>query len=106
MTKTANQEKLEAIVNKFEEELKKVDEYVDICEVNVRPAYGLISWSIEWGDWKHQHLCSEWTMEEVLKSMGFKNNQFVFKTNVTEEDGSDCYSAIHSVLILGLGGLI
>ena len=46
-------------------------------------------WCVEisWGDWKHDHWRCDWLMEEVgAKSTG---------VNITEEDGSDCYSAIH-----------
>lgn len=43
--------------------------------------------SINWGDWKHDHAYMDYLM---------KVNGFV-KTNeeITEEDGSDCYSSIH-----------
>ena len=43
---------------------------------------------VEWGDWKHDHAYLDWVMNE---------NGFV-KTNevVTEDDGSDCYSAVHT----------
>lgn len=43
--------------------------------------------NIEWGDWKHEH---GWC-DELMKKMGFTLNN----EEVTEEDGSDCYSAIH-----------
>ena len=42
---------------------------------------------IIWGDWKHAHLRADYLMEQF----GFK----AVSENVTEEDGSDCYSAIH-----------
>jgi hypothetical protein len=45
------------------------------------------------GDWKHDHLRLKWLMEEN----DFKH----FGENVTEEDGSDCYSAIHTFIYLG-----
>ena len=43
---------------------------------------------IFWGDWKHDHLRLDFLMEENfdLKKI---------ETIATEEDGSDCYSAIH-----------
>jgi hypothetical protein len=44
---------------------------------------------ISWGDWKHEHLRLEYLVSsniaELIKS----------ESQVTEEDGSDCYSAIH-----------
>ena len=39
------------------------------------------------GDWKHDHLRTEW----LLKENGFTK----ITSKVTEEDGSDTYSAIH-----------
>jgi hypothetical protein len=39
------------------------------------------------GDWKHDHLRAGW----LLESAGYTHISEV----VTEEDGSDCYSAIH-----------
>ncbi len=48
---------------------------------------GMVAVEINWGDWKHDHLRAEWLMKEN----GFKQ---LFE-EVTEEDGSDTYSAIH-----------
>jgi len=47
----------------------------------------VIEVEINWGDWKHDHARAKWLLEEV--GIHFIN------TKVTEEDGSDCYSAIH-----------
>lgn len=48
---------------------------------------------IKWGDWKHDHWRCDYLVEEFAK----ENNRKIFfqKTNITEEDGSDCYSATH-----------
>lgn len=43
---------------------------------------------IYWGDWKHSHLRADYLMEQN----GFK----LIGKEVTEEDGSDCYSARHT----------
>ena len=43
---------------------------------------------IDFGDWKHEHGYADYVMSEN----GFKK----IKEKVTEEDGSDCYSAIHT----------
>ena len=56
------------------------------CEV-YEHENGCISVEIEWGDWKHDHRYLDYVME----NLGFS----VYKVNVTDEDGSDCYSAIH-----------
>ena len=42
---------------------------------------------IEWGDWKHEHL---WC-KVLMGYIGFTE----FASKVTDEDGSDTYSAIH-----------
>jgi hypothetical protein len=48
---------------------------------------------LEWGDWKHDHLSPKWLMEE--------NGFTQVGEEVTEEDGSDCYSAIHTFIYFG-----
>ena len=47
----------------------------------------VIEVSIHWGDWKHDHLRAKWLLEGT--GVHFIN------TLVTEEDGSDTYSAVH-----------
>lgn len=42
--------------------------------------------SIRWGDWKHEHLRADWIMEEQFEGT-------LMKTEVTEDNGSDTYSA-------------
>lgn len=44
---------------------------------------------IIWGDWKHSHLRAK----HLLDKAGWT----VTKTIVTEENGSDCYSARHII---------
>ena len=48
---------------------------------------GTIEINVEWGDWKHDHL--------FLKHIMWKNHYRQTNEVVTEEDGSDTYSAIH-----------
>ena len=43
---------------------------------------------IHWGDWKHDHACCDWLVEDKLGGTRID-------VRVTEEDGSDTYSAIH-----------
>lgn len=47
---------------------------------------------ISWGDWKHDHLRAKWVVEDVLGL-----NVVSWNETVTEENGSDCYSATHTV---------
>ena len=53
---------------------------------------------VTWGDWKHSHGYLDYLMKEkhIMK----------VRENVTEEDGSDCYSAIHTYLIPCLDNVI
>ena len=51
---------------------------------------GVVSVDIEWGDWKHEHL---WC-KDLMEYIGYKE----IGSEVTEEDDSDCYSAIHYFL--------
>ena len=54
-----------------------------------------IAWDITWGDWKHEHWRSDVIVSEELAAL-FPNFTISLDTEVTEEDGSDCYSAYHS----------
>ena len=56
--------------------------FADVWEAN-----GRVFVEIEWGDWKHEHARAKWLMQEN----GYRH----LGTVVTEEDGSDCYSAVH-----------
>lgn len=42
---------------------------------------------IRWGDWKHEHLWAK----NLMEFLGYKE----IGSKVTDEDGSDCYSAEH-----------
>lgn len=63
-------------------------------------SYASLGWNndiifdIDWGDWKHEHLRADWLVGEVLSTLG---HRFSITTNVTEEDGSDTYSAEHII---------
>lgn len=46
-----------------------------------------VSIDVQWGDWKHDHGFIDYFMEKL----GF----ILIETELTEEDGSDCYSATH-----------
>ena len=47
---------------------------------------------INWGDWKHEHLRCKYILE---------NNGYIqVNEQETEENGTDCYSSIHSFMKL------
>lgn len=52
---------------------------------------------ISWGDWKHEHLRCDFLAEEFFKKKGVMLISILDET--TEEDGSDCYSALHRYLV-------
>lgn len=51
---------------------------------------GTVEISVEWGDWKHDHLC----LDHVMKENGYG----LRGEKVTDIDGSDAYSSIHTYL--------
>ena len=53
---------------------------------------GVLFIEIEWGDWKHEHARLDYLMRNHF-------NVVVLGSEVTEEDGSDTYSAIHKYIL-------
>ena len=49
----------------------------------------VVAVEITWGDWKHQHAHLDYLIKEQMPELKKVVEE------VTEEDGSDCYSAIH-----------
>ena len=52
---------------------------------------------IDWGDWKHDHLWFDHIAREFLEDRGYKVVDI--DEEVTEDDGSDTYSAIHTITL-------
>ena len=46
--------------------------------------------NIDWGDWRHSHLWAR----DLMGYLGYKRVSF----DVTDEDGSDCFSAEHTYI--------
>jgi disulfide oxidoreductase YuzD len=59
--------------------------WADVYQYNQSNAAYVVS--IEWGDWKHSHLWAR----DLMSYLGYVE----VGSKVTEEDGSDCYSAEH-----------
>lgn len=51
--------------------------------------------AISWGDWKHDHL---WCVD-LMKYLGY----YEIGNEVTEDDGSDCFSGIHHFIKASFG---
>lgn len=74
------------------DEVCMIDKYLDDNGVwaevyQQRSTPNFICVDISWGDWRHSHL---WCTT-LMGYLGYKE----MGVEVTEEDGSDCYSAIH-----------
>lgn len=68
------------------EYLKEKEVYAEVGSDKVN-GQKVVVVSIEWGDWKHDHRYCDYLMSNI----GFER----LHEEVTEEDGSDCYSSDH-----------
>lgn len=63
------------------------------CSIEDISVYsGAIHVSLSWGDWKHEHSFLDHIMKETF-------GLDLFEEDVTESNGSDCYSAVHHYLL-------
>lgn len=83
----------EAIENKYNE----YDLYADVCVKELLGDVLIVEVDINWGDWKHEHLKAKLLMVDIADELGCRLLDSY--ENVTEEDGSDCYSAVHTFYI-------
>lgn len=90
-SKNMSLEELNELIEKLYEHLKEFNVHYEIWPEDD----DTISAEIDWGDWKHDHLWFDHEAIKFLNSLGYS----VVNTNVDviEEDGSDTYSAIHSL---------
>lgn len=88
-----SQEELKNLGYELEDHFSKLGVFYEIwpCDNNS------LCVEISWGDWKHDHLWCDYEVKNFLKSKG--HEVVSYDTQVTEEDGSDTYSAIHSYII-------
>ncbi len=70
----------------------QIEKLFTLSRISAEP-YGYdgktVSVEIMWGDWKHDHLCADDLMSVVFGATKVSED-------VTEEDGSDAYSAVHT----------
>ena len=74
------------------ENAKKIEKIMEehrILGEIVEDTDNVVAVEISWGDWKHEHARLRWL---VLNEM---QNVKKCEETTTEEDGTDCYSAIH-----------
>ena len=83
-------EKIYEIIDRLNAELNKYHletAYKSLDEICI---------DIHWGDWKHDHLRTKWIVADVFTELGLAD-KYTITEDVTEEDGSDTYSAIHTI---------
>lgn len=85
--------RLQELADEFNEEFR--GEHVGMCVEASAP--NTLTCEIRWGDWKHDHLRLDWLMREFLERKGVRVR--CVDSDVTEEDGSDCYSATHYFIL-------
>lgn len=93
MDNTIKAEWFKKVMEKSEEIYKMLRDngiYADVEQFNELP---VVVVSIHWGDWKHEHARAKWLISENIKGVNY------FNSVVTEEDGSDCYSADHRYIL-------
>ena len=71
------------------EEERNIQKYLNDNNLygDVEVYSGEVRVNIEWGDWKHEH----WRCDLLMNNIGYKLED----EEITEEDESDTYSAIH-----------
>ena len=81
------------VLNKVCEKVEKKlnDDMIWACVFPHGHDMPVIDVEINWGDWKHDH----WRARYLIEQMGYIH----LNTVVTEEDGSDCYSAVHRFFV-------
>lgn len=53
-----------------------------------------IQMEILWGDWRHDHIRAKFLVNQFMRTLG--HTVAIPHDVVTEQNGSDCYSAIHT----------
>ena len=90
--KMLTEKEMQEIRSEMYKKAALVDEYLRenriFASVYVGLEHNEICVEINWGDWKHDHLCADWLIEEKFHATNAWKE-------ITEENGSDCFSAIH-----------
>ena len=87
------QEELNALANEFYNYLANQKDFYEVWPSED----DTICVDISWGDWKHDHLRLDLIANNFFKEKGY--DILNMNTEVTDEDGSDTYSATHSYRI-------
>jgi len=87
-------DKVRNIANELMQYFEKNSIYAELLDYSYNKPYGHILYEIAWGDWKHDHLYSKKLVEEFFGGSG----SVAINSEVTEEDGSDTYSAKYDII--------
>ena len=74
-------------IRKIEEAMRENGLTGEVGLFDPHAPFNVYEVAISWGDWKHDH----WRLDKIIEKIGGVH----FNTLVTEENGSDCYSATH-----------
>ena len=79
---------------------KKLDEnslWVDDVRVYEHVGNIRIEVDVEWGDWKHEHRRLDYLIYDIVYEYDkdLVSNFYEMTEEITDEDGSDTYSAVH-----------
>lgn len=86
---------VQEVIDKIENELRSKKLFAELVDYTDGTSNIVgVKYLIEWGDWKHEHLRFDWIMREL-----FGNKLIQINEEVSEEDGSDCYSAYHYIFV-------
>ena len=83
-------DRIDNLIDELNKELQTYNSY---------PMYnhnGALIIEVEWGDWKHDHWMIDDLVQEKADDLGMV--LLAATSVVTEEDGSDCYSATHKYI--------
>ena len=75
-------------VKQIEELMEKNRLFGDVWDLLERGRH-VVKVEICWGDWKHDHLRLEFLVKENMPELISHDKEII------EENGTDCYSAIH-----------
>lgn len=93
MKHVIDRKELDAIATYLEDELADRGIYIQIERI--------VDWKIQYtleGDWKHDHLRSQYVIDDVLKQIGLVSLEE--GCEVTKDTGSDWYGARYWIAII------
>lgn len=85
---------IKSLANEFADRLSEQDAYYDIW---FDEKDNTITVGVDWGDWKHDHMWLDIFADKFFREKGYDLDNM--NVEVTDEDGSDTYSANHTYVL-------